>query len=416
MLTVEQVKNNISNYRIENGIVIDKSNNQPVQEENKILEVKSSVLFYIEAKNDYDEILKRTHSGKMRVGLEHFLKTKMENFSVNNEVQEKGNFSSANKLVNEILNSNGHIHETWEGTNLKEGKYSFLLEPKKDYFISYLKLKFREKGLDIDDIEVSIDTSGFNHTGHSEVEINYKLKKYEKKSESRVETPKVEPQVQPKQPEEQQHLYQHPMANELNELERQKQIAKQNNDEVAYNYAQSNIEKIIKDNRAQVSPEQWDSMNIDERKSYIQTKMREAKILNDKEDFDFWNANLKQLDSQEPIIEKKEEQQYNTPQPTITSDSLDFSVMINQLKNQNMEISNEYKNMMSDGYIDDEELAILINRLKDLSDNAQVIKSMTTDKNQEMMIDSIIETIKKQNAKMTTMQKGIEETSHGFGM
>lgn len=45
MFTVEQVKNNITNYKIENGIVIDKSNNQPVQDEDRILEVKSSILF-----------------------------------------------------------------------------------------------------------------------------------------------------------------------------------------------------------------------------------------------------------------------------------------------------------------------------------------------------------------------------------
>ena len=58
MLTVEQVKYNISNYKIENGIVIDKSNNQPVQDENKILEVKSSVMMYREAKSLYDKRLR----------------------------------------------------------------------------------------------------------------------------------------------------------------------------------------------------------------------------------------------------------------------------------------------------------------------------------------------------------------------
>ena len=89
--------------------------------------------------------------------------------------------------------------------------------------------------------------------------------------------------------------------------------------------------------------------------------------------------------------------------------------MINQLRTQNSQISSEYKSMLSDGYIDDEELAILISRLKDLSDNASVIKSMVTDQNQEIMIDSIIEMINKESIKMTTMQRGIEETNHSFG-
>ena len=417
MLTVEQVKNNVSNYKIENGIVIDKSSNQPVQDENKILEVKSSILFYNEAKEKYEELLKQSHLGKLNFGVGHFVEEKMKDFSVNNEVQSMGSMSSTNKLVNEILNSNGHIQENWEGKDLKKGKYSILLEPKKGYFIPYLKLKFREKGLDIDDISINIDTSGYTHTGHSVITIDYKLKKYEKKQEQQqvVESKNEESVVQSTQTI-QQPLYQHPKSQELNELEKQKQIAKQNGDEVAYNYAQSNIERIIKENRAQVSPEQWDSMSIDERKSFIQTKMREAKILNDKDDFDFWNANLNQLNTQTPIIEKKQEKQYNTPRPMSTDDSLDFSVMINQLKDQNLQISNVYKNMMSDGYIDDEELAILINRLKDLTDNAEAIKSMITDKNQEVMIDSIIETINKEKNKMTTMQNGIEETNHSFGM
>ena len=70
--------------------------------------------------------------------------------------------------------------------------------------------------------------------------------------------------------------------------------------------------------------------------------------------------------------------------------------------------------MLSGGYIDDEELAILISKLKDLSDNASVIKSMVTDPNQEIMIDSIIEMINKESIKMTTIQRGIEETNHSF--
>ena len=410
MLTVEQVKNNVSNYKIENGIVIDKSSNQPVQDENKLLEVKSSILFYTEAKEKYDRLLKQSHSGQLKYGLGYFVEEQMKDFSVNNEVQEQGSISPHNKLTNEILNSNGHIQEFWMGDDLKNGKYSILLEPKKSYYLAYLKLKFREKGLDIDDITINIDSSQFTHTGNSSITIDYNLRQYEnKKEQPKVETP--QPVQQSQQP-----LYQHPMANELNELEKQKQIAKQNDDDVAYNYAQSNIERIIKENRAQVSPEQWNSMSIDERKSFIQTKMREAKILNDKDDFDYWNANLNQLTTPEPIIEKKEDKQHNTPDNNLTSTSLDFSIMINQLKNQNIQISSEYKEMLSDGYIDDEELANLIKRTNDLSDTAELIKSMVTDKKQEMMIDSIIETINKEQMKMTTMQRGIEETSHGFGM
>lgn len=89
---------------------------------------------------------------------------------------------------------------------------------------------------------------------------------------------------------------QHPRANELNELERQKQIAKKNNDEVAYNYAQSSIEKIIGENRMQIFPEQWKSFTNKQKESYIQIKMKEAKILNDKDEFNYWFASLNNLE------------------------------------------------------------------------------------------------------------------------
>lgn len=415
MLTVEQVKNNITNYKIENGIVIDKSNNQPVQDEDRILEVKSSILFYTEAKEKYDRLLKQSHSGQLKYGLGHFVEEQMKDFSVNNEVQTQGSISPHNKLTNEILNSNGNIQEFWMGDDLKNGKYSILLEPKKSYYLAYLKLKFREKGLDIDDITISIDTSQFAHTGNSKISINYNLKKYDNKKGQQVVEPKKEEQVIQST---QQTLYQHPMANELNELEKQKQIAKQNNDEDAYKYAQSNIERIINQNQAIISPEKWDSLSIDEQIAFVRLKINESKILHDKDAFDYWNANLGSLEAkktQTSIIDDKLAEKPPERPVEDKSDSLDFSVMINQLRTQNSQISSEYKSMLSDGYIDDEELAILISRLKDLSDNASVIKSMVTDQNQEIMIDSIIEMINKESIKMTTMQRGIEETNHSFG-
>ncbi len=134
MLTIEKVKSNLANYKIENGIVIDKITNQPVQDENSILEIKSSILFYMEAKEKYDRLLRQSHSGQLRYGLEHFVEEQMKDFSVNNEVQEQGAISPSNKLVNEILNLNGHIQEFWMGDDLKNGKYSILLEPKKVIF------------------------------------------------------------------------------------------------------------------------------------------------------------------------------------------------------------------------------------------------------------------------------------------
>lgn len=90
-------------------------------------------------------------------------------------------------------------------------------------------------------------------------------------------------------------IIKHDKSDELNELEKQKQIAKQNNDEAAYNYAQQCIIKIIRENRMQVSPEHWNYFTNEQKESYIQIKMREAKILNDKDEFNYWLASLNNL-------------------------------------------------------------------------------------------------------------------------
>ena len=141
----------------------------------------------------------------------------------------------------------------------------------------------------------------------------------EKKEQSTntIETPKVEPQIQPTQ----QPLYQHPMANELNELERQKQIAKQNNDEDAYKYAQSNIERIINQNQATISPKKWNSLSTDEQIAFIELKINESKILHDKDAFDYWNANLGSLEakkSQDSIIYDKTAEMVSNPDRDIS--------------------------------------------------------------------------------------------------
>lgn len=411
MLTVEQVKNNISNYRIENGIVIDKSNNQPVQDEDKVLEVKSSVMMYREAKALYDKRLRGAPEDH-----DYYIKSALNRYGLDGDV----NTYPQNKVIREILQGDGSIQVEYGGNNLSESeKFSFLCEPKKEYGLATIKYMAHQNGIDISNLDVSIDLSEFQKIGVSKVNIKYNKNSYQKKEQltSTIETPKVEPQVQLTQPV-QQPLYQHPMANELNELERQKQIAKQNNDEDAYKYAQSNIERIIDQNQATISPEKWDSLSIDEQIAFVRLKINESKILHDKDAFDYWNANLGSLEakkSQDSIIDDKTAEKLPERPVEDKSDSLDFSVMINQLRIQNSQISSEYKSMLSDGYIDDEELAILISRLKDLSDNASVIKSMVTDKSQEAMIDSIVEMINQESIKMTTMQRGIEETNHSFG-
>ena len=254
--------NYCSNYKIENGNVFDKNTNYQITDEDIILKVKSSVLLFKESKETYQSDMKQF--GKVSKSQEDYIKKTMEKFSVHNEQSSFG----INKLINAILSSNGHYEEFMSGNDLQNSKFSILVAPKNEYGLAFLKLKFREKGLDIDDLKVSQDLSELQHNGVSKVIIDFKIKKYENN-------------IQNNQENDIKSNIQHPRAQELNELERQKQIAKQNNDEVAYNYAKSAIEKIIRESRLEVSSQQLDSITIQDKIAFVKIKMNEAKLLND---------------------------------------------------------------------------------------------------------------------------------------
>lgn len=213
-------------------------------------------------------------------------------------------------------------------------------------------------------------------------------------------------------------LYRHPKANELNELERKKQIAKQNNDILLYQQLQNEIENIISANRAKVSPQQWDAMDIDERKSFIQIKMKEAKILKDEDEFSYWNASLNRLDPkqheitqnkasiQEPIVqtEVNENNSHN-----LSNDNLDLSGLTGQLRNELTKVQNAYRSMLSDGYIDDEELNTLIAMNNKIISEGYMLRGLVTDSSDLRKINVIISSLEEQKKKMSSMLNGLEE-------
>lgn len=274
MLTYEEILNNCSNYIVKNNKIYEKNTNIEVVDEDKILRIKSSILLFKEARKDYEEIIKMF--GKTDKPKDYFLKKAMEKYGANNEENNYG----INKLINAIINNDGHYEENMSGSDLQESKFSILLPPKKDYTISYLKLKFRKKGLDIDDIKISQDISNLKKDGYSTVILDYKIKKYIK--EQTLEKDKS---------------YHHKYSQELNELERQKQYAKETNDEVLLNYASKSIENIVKNNPSEVSSEDWEKLSYDEKISFINLKIKESKILHNEEDYKYYTSVLKSLES-----------------------------------------------------------------------------------------------------------------------
>lgn len=301
-MTINDIKNYIDNYVIQNGKVYLKSNNQQVLDEETILKIKSARLIYNEAREKFQMDTKQF--GKPNGDFQKYVSRMMEHLSVNGEVNTYG----TNKLINALLSSNGHYEEYMSGNDLANSKFSMLVGVKQEYGLAYLKMKFREKGLDIDNLVIKtqkVKQANGKSSGQYTVIIDFQLKKYEKK----VEVSNQQTTVQTSsdlQKKEEPKFFTHPKADLLNELEKQKKDALANNDEVAYKFAQSNIERIIRENQVQVSPEQWDSMTYDERKAFILIKMKESKVLNDEVSFNFWNSNLKKLEEKNNQLNNEE--------------------------------------------------------------------------------------------------------------
>ena len=52
---------------------------------------------------------------------------------------------------------------------------------------------------------------------------------------------------------------------------------------------------VVERNRLEISPEEWNNMSDDQKERFFKLKMKEERILGDKDAFSFWEANLKRL-------------------------------------------------------------------------------------------------------------------------
>lgn len=89
----------------------------------------------------------------------------------------------------------------------------------------------------------------------------------------------------------------------LKDLESKKQEAIKINDEVATNYYSSSIKSYLEKNPIIISPETWDKMNENQKKRFVELKMKEAKILEDLEAFNYWQEVLNSIDDLSKVSE-----------------------------------------------------------------------------------------------------------------
>lgn len=79
-------------------------------------------------------------------------------------------------------------------------------------------------------------------------------------------------------------------------------------------------------------------------------------------------------------------------------------------------ITSEYRKMLSDGIIDDNELAVLIIRMNELKNNAISLTTSISNKKEQILLNSIIEAINNEISAMSVIQSGTDKYGHKLGM
>ena len=317
MLTLDKIKNNVNNYYVNNGVVYYRKNDNIISDEQTILEVKSSFLIYNESKISYKSDINQF--GKASGDENKYISKTMEKFAVSDEVNSYG----TNKLINSLVATNGFFEEMIGSDDLSNSKFSIFVDNKVDYGISYLRLKCREHGFDLDSFDVKLDTSEFQKNGVAKVIIHYNKKEYTKQVQSEIHnlngTDKIDyarEQLQKAIQENDEDMikywqatvehtklssFNYSESNKLNELELRRKEAKKSGDDTLSDYYSENIKMTLQSNPIEVSPEQWDKMNQEQKRQFILLKMKESKSLDDKASFNYWEANLKRNSSSEEM-------------------------------------------------------------------------------------------------------------------
>lgn len=181
MFTIEDIQTIVQRFYVKDDKVYARNIEQEIVDEQAVLPIKAAYLIFNEAEIRYKNDLQLLGL-KYVSNREKYLEKMMERFSVNGEENDLGQ----NKLIRDLVASNGHYEETISSDGL-DAKFSIFIEPKKSYGLAYFRLKLREVGLDTDDLSLSYDTSNLKNDGTAKLYIDFKPKIYVEKDEIDME-------------------------------------------------------------------------------------------------------------------------------------------------------------------------------------------------------------------------------------
>lgn len=268
------ILDDVRNFAIREGKVYSRETNQEESDEDTILRVKTSSFLFNEAKNLRDERARMFGNRFTDEGPDYYVDTIMNKYGFKNEDTNYAEGKLLKKLVD-----NGTYHQAIGDDDLTESKFGMFLGSKADLGKALLKRRLKQHGLEMINLDISIDSSTFKKDGYSTVDMRLNTAPITKKENAFNDS----------------DSFGHPAAEQLSRLEAELIKARKEGDEEATKGYLAALKMVVERNRLEVSPEDWDKMNDDQKERFYKLKMKEERILGNKDAFNYWSANLKQL-------------------------------------------------------------------------------------------------------------------------
>lgn len=268
------ILSDVQKFAVKDGKVYSKETGQEESDEDTILRVKTSKFLFNEAKalrNEQSQMFGDRFTDK---GPDYYVDKIMDRYGFKDEDTEY----AEGRLLKDLVNTGVH-HQTMGRGDLIGSKYDMFVGEKGDFGKALLERRLKQHGLEMTDMNVNIDSSTFKKDGYSTVDIKVSTTpatKFESASDSL-------------------DAFHHPAAEQLSRLEAELAKAQKDGDEEAARGYRAALKMVVERNRLEVSPEDWDNMSDTQKERFYKLKMKEEKILGDKDAFNFWNANLRRL-------------------------------------------------------------------------------------------------------------------------
>lgn len=268
------ILSDVQKFTVKDGKVYSKETGQEESDEDTILRVKTSKFLFNEAKalrNEQSQMFGDRFTDK---GPDYYVDKIMDRYGFKDEDTEY----AEGRLLKDLVNTGAH-HQTIGRGDLIGSKYDMFVGEKGDFGKALLERRLKQHGLEMTDMNVNIDSSTFKKDGYSTVDIKVST------------TPVTKFESAPDGLD----AFHHPAAEQLGRLEAELAKAQKDGDETAINGYKAALKMVVERNQLEVSPEEWDKMSKSDKERFYKLKMKEAKILGDRDSFNFWNTNFKTL-------------------------------------------------------------------------------------------------------------------------